>query len=162
MSDLQLIITTALLTIILIFIGQYLFNLLRNNLKHIQLSDDNLTTKNAKIYNKQQEADHNKKYNELVEMIDEYEQHQENNQQKTQIAQLKQNMKNMLSNSNSYEQRVVITTYFIENIFNVLNNKKTITFKEFYNILSRQIYSSKSVDPAFKTYVKNNKNSINL
>mgnify|MGYP003329764832 CR=1 FL=1 len=154
MSDFQLIFITVIFTALVMFLWQHYikdfgwFDKFKKN-------TDDYVNHDSEHHIKLEDVSKIQSYTQLIEVIDEYEKHQETDQQKDLIAELKKKMKEMLAHADSYEDRLVITTYCIENIFNVLNNKKTISFNEFYKILSNQIVASKSFDPAFKSYVKN-------
>lgn len=150
MSDSQIILLTMLFTLFIVLVCQYFMKKFGVSRK-ISHSLSNANSFDHKEFVK------DKSYEQLVEVIDEYEKHQETGEQQKLIAELKRKMKEMMGQVDSYEDRVMVATYCIENIFNVLNNKKTISFDEFYKILSKQIVTSKSVDPAFKSYVKNRK-----
>jgi len=157
MSDFQLIFISVVFTLLLVFLCQrYVarfsgFDRIKKHFVNETLPTK--TTQNVEI----NDFSKVKSYEQLVEVLDEYEKHQETGEQKQLIAELKRQMKEMLGQVDSYEDRIMVVTYCIENIFNVLNNKKTISFNEFYKILSNQIVASKSFDPAFKSYVKNRK-----
>lgn len=157
MSDFQLVLISVVLTLLLVFVCQrYVVRL--SGFGHIKkyFVDEAVST-HTKHNVEISDLSKVKSYEQLVEVLDEYEKHQETKEQQQLIAELKRQMKEMLGQVDSYEDRIMVVTYCIENIFNVLNNKKTISFNEFYKILSNQIVSSKSFDPAFKNYVKNRK-----
>jgi hypothetical protein len=156
MSDFKLILITVIITIFLIILLQFILKKLLVKLFKPKLTatsfDKNSTSANDEITVARMEKVTN--YTQIIELIDEYEKHQETDDQKHLIAELKKQMKEMISNAEEYEEKMLIATYFIENIFNILNNKKAISFKEFCSILSSQIVKSKSFDPAFKSYVQ--------
>ena len=156
MSNIQLILVTVSVTILAILLLQFLYKKFILKETKIEVKNwshsSNSTIKDNEITLEQVEKLTN--YTQIVELIDEYEKHQETDDQKHLIAELKKQMKQMISHAQSYEEKMLIATYFIENIFNILNNKKAISFKEFCSILSNQIVQSKSFDPAFKSYVQ--------
>ena len=156
MSDLKIILTTVIITVSLIILLQHIYKKFLAKFftpkSKATSFDKNSTSFNDEITVERMEKVTN--YTQIIELIDEYEKHQETDNQKHLIAELKKEMKEMISHADQYEEKMLIATYFIENIFNILNNKKAISFKEFCSILSSQIIKSKSFDPAFKSYVQ--------